>query len=111
MKTLKFRNNLVGKILSGEKTSTWRLFDDKNLQAGDEVEFINKETGEVFAKVVLTKVIVKRFQDLQEEDWAGHEKYPSNEVMYKSFSADYGQKIDENTELKLIDFTILDKIS
>lgn len=34
-KTLKFTPELSAKILSGEKTSTWRLFDDKNLQKGD----------------------------------------------------------------------------
>jgi len=31
MKKLKFEPNLVPKILSGEKTSIWRLFDDKDL--------------------------------------------------------------------------------
>lgn len=31
-KALKFTPELSAKILSGEKTSTWRLFDDKNLQ-------------------------------------------------------------------------------
>jgi hypothetical protein len=33
MKTLKFYDNLIPLILSGEKTSTWRIFDDKNLSA------------------------------------------------------------------------------
>jgi hypothetical protein len=49
MKTLKFAANLVPLILSGEKTSTWRLFDDKDLQVGDELEFINKNTNTTFA--------------------------------------------------------------
>jgi hypothetical protein len=42
--------NLVPKVLTGEKTSTWRLFDDKNLTAGDDFLMINKKTGEKFAK-------------------------------------------------------------
>ena len=46
MKTLKFASHLVQKILSGEKTSTWRLFDDKDLQVGDGLIFVNKDTGE-----------------------------------------------------------------
>ena len=43
MKTLKFEPELAEKILSGEKTTTWRLWDDKALKAGDSVEFINKQ--------------------------------------------------------------------
>jgi len=44
MKTLKFANNLVSLILSGEKTATWRLFDDKDLTKGDKVLFLDQET-------------------------------------------------------------------
>jgi hypothetical protein len=34
MKTLKFKPHLVEQILTGTKTSTWRLFDDKNIMGG-----------------------------------------------------------------------------
>jgi len=34
MKTLKFAPDLCAQILAGTKTSTWRLFDDKNLMGG-----------------------------------------------------------------------------
>ncbi len=34
MKTLKFKPHLVAQILAGTKTSTWRLFDDKNITGG-----------------------------------------------------------------------------
>ncbi len=50
MKTMKFRDYLVSKILDGSKTVTWRLFDDKDLQAGDELTFQNWNSGENFAK-------------------------------------------------------------
>ncbi len=59
MKTLKFSPHLVNKILSGEKTSTWRLFDDKDLQVGDTLGFIDKETGELFGNAVVTSLRVK----------------------------------------------------
>lgn len=42
MKTLKFTPELCALIVTGQKKSTWRLFDDKNLQVGDELSFINK---------------------------------------------------------------------
>jgi len=44
MKTLKFTPHLVEQILAGTKTSTWRLFDDKNIMGGDLPNFFNKET-------------------------------------------------------------------
>jgi len=37
MKTVKFRPDLAQLIMDGKKTTTWRLFDDKDLQAGDVV--------------------------------------------------------------------------
>lgn len=48
MKTIKFRPALAKLIIEGKKTTTWRLFDDKNLQVGDVVELVNWETKEVF---------------------------------------------------------------
>lgn len=42
--------HLVPLVLSGEKTSTWRLFDDKDLQKDDDLLLINKATGDEFAK-------------------------------------------------------------
>lgn len=46
MKTIKFRDYLVPLVLSGEKNSTWRLFDDKDIQVGDTVQLINWNTKE-----------------------------------------------------------------
>jgi hypothetical protein len=40
MKTLKFRDYLVPLILSGSKTATWRLFDDKDLAKGDAIQLL-----------------------------------------------------------------------
>ncbi|NOY35708.1 MAG: ASCH domain-containing protein, partial [bacterium] len=47
-KSLKFKEHLVPLVLSGEKISTWRLFDDKDLRVGDKVDLINSDTKEVF---------------------------------------------------------------
>ena len=74
MKTLKFAPNLIEKILSGEKTSTWRLFDDKDLQVGDELIFINKETLKEFGTAKITSLKVKTLGSLTDADWVGHEK-------------------------------------
>lgn len=104
MKTLKFTPQLVDKILSGEKTSTWRLFDDKDLKLGDELEFINKETLETFGYAKITSLKVKNLGALDEEDWIGHSKYPSDEEMYDSFRKLYGNNVNKDTEVKIIRF-------
>jgi hypothetical protein len=93
-------------ILSGEKTSTWRLFDDKNLQAEDKLEFINKETGEIFALATATKVIERPLGKLKEEDIEGHEKYSSPEEMYRWFSDAYNAEVGPDTPVKIVWFEL-----
>lgn len=107
MKTLKFDPKLVPLILSGEKTTTWRLWDDKGLKAGDKVTFINRETGEIFATVELTKVVEKTFAELTLEDKSRHESFRSDEEMYETYSRYYGKKVDPDTSLKIIKFKII----
>jgi hypothetical protein len=104
MKPLKFASNLVPKILSGDKTSTWRLFDDKDLQIGDQLEFINKETGEKFGNALITDLKIKTLGTLTDADWAGHEKFNSEKEMYEAYKKYYGDKVDENSEVKIINF-------
>ncbi|MBI2591035.1 MAG: ASCH domain-containing protein [Candidatus Blackburnbacteria bacterium] len=53
MKTLKFAPELASLVLDGSKTSTWRLFDDKDLAQGDQLSLVNRETREEFAKAVI----------------------------------------------------------
>lgn len=104
MKTLKFMPHLVPMVLSGEKTSTWRLFDDKDLQKGDELILINKETGEEFSKATIIKVEEKKLKDLREEDFVGHEKFESEAKMYETYKSYYGEKVNPDTIVKMIDF-------
>ena len=104
MKTLKFKPDLVEKILSGNKTSTWRLFDDKNLQINDELIFINQETGKEFGKAKIKNIKVKTLGSLNEEDWEGHERYVSDKEMYEHYRMYYGDKVTKDAELKIIDF-------
>ncbi len=104
MKTLKFATHLVEKILKGEKTSTWRLFDDKDLQEKDELIFINKETGKNFGTATITSVKVKTLGTLTEEDWIGHERFASEEEMYASYKRYYGDQVGPRSEVKILTF-------
>ena len=106
-KTLKFAPHLVPLVLSGEKTTTWRLFDDKDLQKGDRLIFINKETGKEFAKAVITEVRETELGEVTEDDYDGHEKFESKEKMLEAYRGYYGLKVIPNSVLKIISFNLL----
>lgn len=107
MKTLKFRKFLADEIVAGKKTSTWRLFDDKGLSAGDLLVFIEKETGREFVEAKILSVDAKRLGDVESADFDGHEKYESKEKMLEAYRGYYGEKVDENTVVKIVRFEVM----
>ncbi len=107
MKTLKFSKDLVELVKNGSKTSTWRLFDDKNIKVDDLVTLIKRPELTPFAEAKVTKVLTKPFQELTNKDKDGHEKFYSEEQMYKTYSDYYKQEVNPDTEVKIIRFKIL----
>ncbi len=107
MKSLKFMPYLVPKVLSGEKTSTWRLFDEKDLQVGDEFIMINKENSEEFAKGKITKVEEKKLGELEDSDFDGHEKYKNQDDMLNHYRGYYGDKVFLDTPVKMVGFKLI----
>jgi len=105
-KTLKFRPHLCDQIMSGEKTATWRLLDDKDLTVGDGIHFMNSETQEVFGFGLRAAIKTKTLGTIGEADWDGHERYPSQDAMYAEYKNYYGDTVGPETELKIIDFTL-----
>jgi hypothetical protein len=104
---LKFRPSLAALILAGTKTTTWRLFDEKDLKVGDVIDLINKETGEVFAQAVITKAYEKPLKDLDDADREGHEEFPSDAAMNEAFRAYYpGRDIGPATPVKVVRFVL-----
>lgn len=106
-KTMKFAPDLVPLVISSEKTSTWRLFDDKDLKEGDIVDFIRRPELTKFATAKLTSVIEKPLGKLTQKDKEGHEKFASDEEMYKTYEGYYNQPVSPETTIKLIRFKIL----
>jgi hypothetical protein len=107
MKTLKFMPNLIPLVLSGEKTSTWRLFDDKDLQKDDNLLLIDKTTGKEFAKAIIVKTEEKKLKDLEDSDFNGHEKFESEEKMYETYKSYYGDKVNPETIIKMVDLKLI----
>lgn len=106
-KTIKFRDHLAKLILEGKKDATWRLFDDKDLQVGDLVDLVNWNTGESFGSAELLNVKEKPLGQLEESDFEGHERFPSEEEMYKNYRLYYGDKVSPDTIVKMIRFKLL----
>ena len=108
MKTLKFRKNLSELILNKEKTTTWRIFDDKDIQTGDLIQFLVWETKKAFANAIIIDVIEKKFKDLNDEDFEGNEKFDTMDEMYKTYSTYYNKEVNEDTTVKIIKFKLID---
>jgi hypothetical protein len=107
MKILKFHQDLVPLVLSGEKTSTWRLFDDKDLKKGDSLSLVNKQTGEEFAKAVIIEIKEKKLGELRDVDFVGHEKFESEEKMYEAYRKYYGDKVTPESVVKMVNFKLV----
>jgi hypothetical protein len=106
-KQVGFDPKLVSLIISGQKTATWRIDDQKDLSSGDVCDLINSETGKKFATGRLTKVFQKQFKELTEDDKKGHEKYFSEEEMFKTFEYYYKKPIGPETLIKVVMFELL----
>ena len=106
-KQLKFSSELVPLILSGQKTTTWRVFDDKELKTGDIVDFIDRGNLKTFARARIIDVKKKSFSDLNDTDKTGHEPFSSDEEMYRTFSKYYDRPVGPETKVKIIKFTLI----
>ena len=103
-KTLKFTSELTQEILEGKKTTTWRLFDDKDLQEGDVLNLINSSTGKKFAKAEIVQIKEKCFDQVDDSDFEGHSRYSNSSEMLTEFRKYYGERVTMETMVKIITF-------
>ncbi|HEX8763182.1 MAG TPA: reverse transcriptase-like protein [Candidatus Saccharimonadales bacterium] len=114
MKTLKLDHELANLIRAGKKTSTWRIFDDKDLRVNDDVELVDKvdasdpTSWNVFSTARIDRVIEKRIGDIVESDFEG-EKYVSLNEMLQTYRNYYGPNVTLKTPIKMIHFSLTKK--
>ena len=106
-KKLHFAHNLVKLVITGKKTVTWRLWDDKNLTKGDYVDFLESGTDKYFATAKITKVIEKKIGEITDDDKKGHEVIKNKKEMYMRYSKYYGRKVYPSTLVKIINFKLI----
>jgi hypothetical protein len=105
MKILKFTSQLIPSLLSGEKTTTWRLFDDKGLSLWDDLEFRRSEDNEVIGYGTIISLSEKKISEMNEEDCDGHEQFKNTEEIITNLKKYYGNNVDENSIIKIIHFS------
>lgn len=110
MKTLKLDHTLAEAVKNGTTTSTWRVFDDKNLSVNDEVVLIDKAdpqeptTWLPIGIAKINRIVQKRLGDIGESDMTGHESYGSADALLAHFQKYYGKEVTLETPVKIISF-------
>lgn len=105
-KTLKFKPHLISRILDGSKTITWRLFDDKDLQKGDQLLLAHSDTGEIFAKAIIVVIHEKEIRNLTKSDLAENGYRDMTEV-HELNRKYYGDRVNDETMVKIVEFALL----
>jgi ribonuclease HI len=110
MKYLKFDHHLAGLIADGQKTKTFRLFDDKNIKLNDQLLLVDKveadkpDTWLVIGQLNVTSVTEKNLSSLKPDDWDGHENYIDETDFLDTFKRYYGDAVTPDTPVKIIEF-------
>ena len=110
MKTLKFDHEFAQQILSGKKSATWRLYDDKDLSVNDLVKIIDKvmpddeKTWQVIGEAKVNEVVEKKLQDVTNSDMAGHEVFAFKEAMLDTYRQRYGDRVTLDEPVKMVYF-------
>ncbi len=113
MKTLKLDHKLAELIRSGQKTSTWRLYDDKDISVNDDIELLDKVdpqdpgTWSSVGTARVDRVVEKRLGDVSDADFEGHEAFLSREDMLKTYRFYYGPQVTYETPIKMIHFSLV----
>lgn len=110
MKSLKLDHELAELVQNGQKTTTWRLFDDKDISVHDRLLLIDKvsvknpETWEPIGVATVSEVVQKRLADVTPAEMSEH-GFASKETMLTVFRRYYGPDVGWETPIKIIRFT------
>lgn len=108
MPELKFADPLAELIAQGEKNTTWRVNDDKNLAEGDGLRLIHKSTGRLFGSGAITSVEQRTFGTLEPRDFEGHEPFPGGrDEMIATYQGYYNDpEIGSDTKVTVVKFAL-----
>jgi hypothetical protein len=90
-------------LFTGGKIKTFKVTGAENYNVGDEISLCYPDLAE-FAQALIFQKYEKKFRDLTEEDWRGHERFASDEEMYKIYSAWGGFQVRPDTGLTVLGY-------
>lgn len=106
MKALKFSPQQSREILAGKRTSSWRMFDEKDLQSGDEILILSDTSKEPIGSGSITKVRTKTLLSTTPEERAA-QGFDDEQRMLDTLRDQFGHKVDWDTEVKIVSFAFL----
>src|ERR1035437_131685 len=107
MKTLKFDHDQAQAIFAGQKNSTWRLYDDKDLSVSDEIKVIDKvepkrpESWQIIGQARVIEVIEKLLGAVTAEDLQAPPPFMSKEEVLETYKGYYGHRVNFETPVKI----------
>lgn len=110
MKSLKLDHDQAQQVLSGKKTSTWRLFDDKDLSVNDDVRLIDKvqaekpESWRTIGVARITRVIEKQLAAITVADITDNEAFATPAEMLDVYRSYFGNGVTMQTSVKIVYF-------
>jgi len=114
VKTLKFDHDDAQQIKSGQKRTTWRLYDDKDLSVDDDVKIIDKvdpdnpDTWQMIGQGKIKEIVEKHLGDVSVDDMVGHRVFSSPEEILETYRGMYGQRVELDTPVKIVMFDFQD---
>lgn len=108
IKKLHFNSHVIPLIMSGQKNTTWRLWDDKDLSENDIVDCMESGSNKKFTQAQLVKIDQKTLGDLNTDDKLGYEEFKNDQDMYSKFKKYYKKDVGPKTKVKVITFKIIE---
>lgn len=110
MKQLKFEHVFARDIIAGKKTATFRVNDDKDIRPGDVVEMVDKvdrdhpNTWDISGELEITSVSQTPIRELTKDHLLRAEKFDNIEQMIEAFRRFYGEHINQDTLVSVLNF-------
>lgn len=110
MKQLKFEHKYAEDIVSGVKSATFRVNDDKDIKPGDVVELVDKVNGDrpktwqLRGQLNIKAVSQLMIGELTKEHLVRAESFANTAELIQSFRRFYGEHIDGNSLVNVLEF-------
>lgn len=111
MKSLKLNHEFAQQVLAGQRTSTWRINDDKDLHVNEDVQLVDKvnplepSSWRPIGVARITTILEKQIGKVTQHDVAPGEQLKPLKALIEEYRGYYGHQVNAETPVKIITFT------